>query len=63
MDSISGNLGYIKARRRAEVTGGLDVAPPPSVGGEKAIADYIQLFDHDIQLLVSAIKETGAAAR
>ena len=35
----------------------------PSVGGEKQITDYIQLFDYDIQLLVSAIKETGAAAR
>jgi ABC-type Zn uptake system ZnuABC Zn-binding protein ZnuA len=35
----------------------------PSVGGEKQITDYIQLFDYDIQLLVSAIKETGVAAR
>jgi len=35
----------------------------PSVGGEKEITDYIQLFDYDIQLLVSAIKETGVAAR
>jgi len=35
----------------------------PSVGGEKEITDYMKLFDYDIQLLVSAIKETGAAAR
>ncbi|HYN01168.1 MAG TPA: metal ABC transporter substrate-binding protein [Vicinamibacteria bacterium] len=44
-------------------TGAKVVVMPPSVGGEKAITDYIQLFDYDIQLLVSAIKETGAAAR
>jgi zinc/manganese transport system substrate-binding protein len=33
---------------------------PPSVGGEKEITDYIKLFDYDINLLVSAIKEVGA---
>jgi zinc/manganese transport system substrate-binding protein len=32
----------------------------PSVGGEKEISDYIKLFDHDIDMLVAAIKETGA---
>jgi zinc/manganese transport system substrate-binding protein len=32
----------------------------PSVGGEKAITDYIALFDYDLGLLVAAIKETGA---
>jgi len=32
----------------------------PSVGGEKEITDYIKLFDYDVNLLVSAIKETGA---
>jgi zinc/manganese transport system substrate-binding protein len=32
----------------------------PSVGGEKDITDYIKLFDHDVALLVQAIKETGA---
>jgi zinc/manganese transport system substrate-binding protein len=44
-------------------TGAKVVVMPPSVGGEKEITDYIQLFDYNIQLLVSAIKETGAAAR
>ncbi len=34
---------------------------PPSVGGEKEIADYIGLFDYDVRLLTAAIKETGAA--
>jgi len=32
----------------------------PSVGGEKAVTDYIALFDYDLGLLVAAIKETGA---
>jgi ABC-type Zn uptake system ZnuABC Zn-binding protein ZnuA len=32
----------------------------PSVGGEKEITDYIGLFDYDIKLVVSAIKEAGA---
>jgi len=32
----------------------------PSVGGEKEITDYIKLFDYDLDLLVAAIKETGA---
>jgi zinc/manganese transport system substrate-binding protein len=32
----------------------------PSVGGEKEVTDYIKLFDYDINLLVGAIKETGA---
>jgi hypothetical protein len=27
---------------------------PPSVGGEKAITDYIKLFDYDIDLFVKA---------
>lgn len=44
-------------------TGAKVLVMPPSVGGEKEITNYIELFDHDIQLLVSAIKETGAAAR
>ena len=33
---------------------------PPSVGGEKEITDYFKLFDYDVNLLVAAIKETGA---
>jgi zinc/manganese transport system substrate-binding protein len=41
-------------------TGAKVLVMPPSVGGEKDITDYIKLFDHDIALLVSAIRETGA---
>ena len=33
---------------------------PPSVGGVKEVQTYLQLFDYDVNLLVSAIKETGA---
>ena len=32
----------------------------PSVGGEKSVTDYIALFDHNLNTLVAAIKETGA---
>ncbi|HJR50667.1 MAG TPA: metal ABC transporter substrate-binding protein [Gemmatimonadales bacterium] len=32
----------------------------PSVGGEKEVRDYIALFDHNLDKLVAAIKETGA---
>ena len=41
-------------------TGARVLVMPPSVGGDKAITDYIALFDHDLGLLVAAIKETGA---
>lgn len=41
-------------------TGAKVLVMPPSVGGEKQITDYIKLFDYDIDLLVSAIKATGA---
>jgi len=41
-------------------TGAKVLVMPPSVGGDKAITDYITLFDHDLALLVAAIKETGA---
>jgi zinc/manganese transport system substrate-binding protein len=41
-------------------TGAKVLVMPPSVGGEKEIVDYIGLFDHSIDLLVAAIKETGA---
>lgn len=33
---------------------------PPSVGGEKEITDYFELFDYDIDRLVAAVKEAGA---
>src|SRR5262245_13058289 len=32
----------------------------PSVGGEKEVADYFKLFDYDLNLLITAIKKTGA---
>jgi ABC-type Zn uptake system ZnuABC Zn-binding protein ZnuA len=41
-------------------TGAKVLVMPPSVGGVKEINDYFQLFDYDINLLVNAIKETGA---
>jgi len=41
-------------------TGAKVLVMSPSVGGEKEVTDYIGLFDHDIKLLVTAIKETGA---
>jgi zinc/manganese transport system substrate-binding protein len=41
-------------------TGAKVLVMPPSVGGEKEITDYIKLFDYDVNLLVSAIKEAGA---
>jgi ABC-type Zn uptake system ZnuABC Zn-binding protein ZnuA len=44
----------------ARETGGKVLVMPPSVGGEKAITDYIKLFDYDLDLLVKAIKEVGA---
>ncbi len=40
-------------------TGAKVLVLPPSVGGEREITDYIKLFDYDIGLLVSAIKEVG----
>jgi zinc/manganese transport system substrate-binding protein len=44
----------------ARETGARVVVMPPSVGGEKEITDYVSLFDYDLNLLVAAIKETGA---
>jgi zinc/manganese transport system substrate-binding protein len=44
----------------ARETGARVLVMSPSVGGEKGITDYFKLFDYDIGLLVSAIKETGA---
>jgi zinc/manganese transport system substrate-binding protein len=40
-------------------TGANVLVMPPSVGGVKEITDYIKLFDYDINLLVSAIKQNG----
>lgn len=44
----------------ARDTGATVVVMPPSVGGVKEAADYISLFDHNITLLVAAIKKSGA---
>ncbi len=41
-------------------TGAEVLVMPPSVGGVKEVTDYFQLFDYDINLLVNAIKKTGA---
>jgi zinc/manganese transport system substrate-binding protein len=41
-------------------TGAKVLVMPPSVGGVKEVNDYFQLFDYDINLLVNAIKGTGA---
>lgn len=42
----------------ARETGGQVVVMLPSVGGEKEVADYFQLFDYDISLLTRAFKAT-----
>jgi ABC-type Zn uptake system ZnuABC Zn-binding protein ZnuA len=44
----------------ARETGATVVVMPPSVGGVKEASDYIRLFDYDIDLLVAAIKKSGA---
>src|SRR5574338_1420484 len=44
----------------ARETGAKVLVMTPSVGGVKEANDYFQLFDYDINLLVNAIKETGA---
>lgn len=40
-------------------TGAQVVVLAPSVGAEKEIADYIKLFDYDVNLVVSALQQTG----
>jgi zinc/manganese transport system substrate-binding protein len=42
-------------------TGAKVLVMPPSVGGVKEVQNYLQLFDYDVNLLVSALKETGAS--
>jgi zinc/manganese transport system substrate-binding protein len=44
----------------ARETGGVVLVMPPSVGGVKEVTDYFTLFDYDINLLVDAVKKTGA---
>jgi zinc/manganese transport system substrate-binding protein len=43
-------------------TGAQVLVMPPSVGGTKDVTDYFKLFDYDINLLVDAIKKSGAQA-
>jgi zinc/manganese transport system substrate-binding protein len=43
----------------ARDTGAKVLVMPPSVGGVKEVQTYIQLFDYDLNLLISAAKETG----
>ena len=44
----------------ARDTGAQVLVMPPSVGGVKEVTNYLQLFDYDLNLLVSAIKQTGS---
>jgi zinc/manganese transport system substrate-binding protein len=46
--------------RIARDTGAKVIVLPPSVGGVPAAGDYFKLFDYNINLLASAIKEAGA---
>jgi ABC-type Zn uptake system ZnuABC Zn-binding protein ZnuA len=42
-------------------TGAQVLVLPPSVGGVKEIADYLSLFDYDINLLVTTLKKAGVS--
>ena len=42
------------------VTGAEVLVMPPSVGGVKEVTDYFKLFDYALNLLIGAIKKTGA---
>jgi zinc/manganese transport system substrate-binding protein len=44
----------------ASNTGAKVLVMPPSVGGVPEVTDYLKLFDHDIAMLVDAIKSTGS---
>jgi zinc/manganese transport system substrate-binding protein len=44
----------------ARETGAQVIVLAPSVGGEKDVTDYFKLFDHNVDLVVNAIKQTGA---
>jgi len=43
----------------ARETGAEVVVLLPSVGGEKEVTDYLQLFDYDLELLVAAFQRVG----
>lgn len=40
-------------------TGAQVLVLPPSVGGNKQITDYFSLFDYNVNLLVTALRQTG----
>ena len=40
-----------------QVPGAKVVVLAPSVGGEKQVTDYLQLFDYDLNLLSTALKQ------
>jgi ABC-type Zn uptake system ZnuABC Zn-binding protein ZnuA len=44
----------------ARDTGATVIVMPPSVGGVREVRNYVELFDYNVNLLVSAIKKTGA---
>jgi len=44
----------------ARETGAQVIVLAPSVGGEKDVTDYFKLFDHNVNLVTTAIKQTGA---
>jgi zinc/manganese transport system substrate-binding protein len=43
----------------ARETGAQVIVLAPSVGGEKEVTDYFKLFDYNVNLVASAIKQTG----
>jgi ABC-type Zn uptake system ZnuABC Zn-binding protein ZnuA len=44
----------------ARETGAQVIVLAPSVGGDKDVTDYFKLFDHNVNLVVNAIKQSGA---
>jgi zinc/manganese transport system substrate-binding protein len=44
----------------ARDTGAKVLVMPPSVGGVKEVTNYFQMFDYNLNLLVTTIKQTGA---
>jgi ABC-type Zn uptake system ZnuABC Zn-binding protein ZnuA len=44
----------------ASETGARVLVLAPSVGAEKPITDFIKLFDYDVDLVASAIKQAGS---
>jgi ABC-type Zn uptake system ZnuABC Zn-binding protein ZnuA len=43
----------------ARETGARVVVMPPSVGGVKEATDYVKLFDYNLNLLITAVKQMG----